>query len=376
MTQTSFPASTSPQHEGDDIFLSVRDIEKRFGAFTALDRVSLEVKHGEMVCLLGPSGCGKTTLLRTIAGLERQDGGRLHAGGREISLLPPQSRDYGILFQSYALFPNLTVEDNVAYGLNNGAGRPKLSRQQKHERVAEMLGMVGLSGSERKYPGQLSGGQQQRVALARALAPSPSLLLLDEPLSALDAQVREHLQLEIRRLQKEFRITTLMVTHDQEEAMVMADRIAVMNRGRIEQFGTPDEIYRRPASPFVADFIGQSNWLPFSRISGSQVAVGTLQLEIRPEEEELANGRLFCRPEAVDLFPHESAANRFRARVVDRIYLGNRYRLALASDALPGQTLLADVMGDAHDRLNAMHDAGHDQGIWISLPRQALQVFV
>jgi iron(III) transport system ATP-binding protein len=164
-----------------------------------------------------------------------------------------------------------------------------------------------------------------------------------------------------------------MVTHDQEEAMVMADRIAVMNRGRIEQFGTPGEIYRRPASPFVADFIGQSNWLPFTRISGSQVAVGSLQLEIRPEEEELASGRLFCRPEAIDLFPGEAAANRFRARVTDRIYLGNRYRLALAADALPGHTLLADVMGEAHERIDAMH--GGD-GIWISLPRQALQVFV
>ncbi|NUT99974.1 putative 2-aminoethylphosphonate ABC transporter ATP-binding protein [Herbaspirillum robiniae] len=368
MTQTSSPAAAPHHHDGDESFLSVRGIEKRFGAFTALDRVSLDVRRGEMVCLLGPSGCGKTTLLRTIAGLERQDAGSLHAGGRDISQLPPQSRDYGILFQSYALFPNLTVEDNVGYGLPR-----KLSRQHKRERVSAMLGMVGLSGSERKYPGQLSGGQQQRVALARALAPSPSLLLLDEPLSALDAQVREHLQLEIRRLQKEFRITTLMVTHDQEEAMVMADRIAVMNRGRIEQFGTPDDIYRRPASPFVADFIGQSNWLPFTRISGSQVAVGSLQLEIRPEEEELANGRLFCRPEAIDLFPHDAAANRFRARVVDRIYLGNRYRLALSCEALPGQTLLADVMGDAHERLAGMH--GGD-GIWIALPRQALQVFV
>ncbi|KAF1048144.1 MAG: Sulfate/thiosulfate import ATP-binding protein CysA [Herbaspirillum frisingense] len=374
MTQTFSPVPASRQADSDETFLSVRGIEKRFGAFTALESVSLDVKRGEMVCLLGPSGCGKTTLLRTIAGLERQDAGQLHAGDRDISLLPPQARDYGILFQSYALFPNLTVEDNVAYGLH--AGQRKLSRQQRHARVAEMLGMVGLSGSERKYPGQLSGGQQQRVALARALAPSPSLLLLDEPLSALDAQVREHLQLEIRRLQKEFRITTLMVTHDQEEAMVMADRIAVMNRGRIEQFGTPGDIYRRPASPFVADFIGQSNWLPFTRISGSQVAVGSLQLEIQPEEEELASGRLFCRPEAVELFPAEQATNRFRARVVDRIYLGNRYRLALSAEALPGQTLLADVMGDAHERIDAMHGANGPEGIWISLPRQALQVFV
>jgi iron(III) transport system ATP-binding protein len=352
-------------------FLSVRELSKRFGAFTALDQVSLEVGQGEMVCLLGPSGCGKTTLLRTIAGLERQDSGRLHAGGRDISHLPPQARDYGILFQSYALFPNLSVADNVGYGLNAAAGQ-RMTRQQKSERISAMLDMVGLAGSQSKYPAQLSGGQQQRVALARALAPSPSLLLLDEPLSALDAQVREHLQLEIRRLQKQFGITTLMVTHDQEEAMVMADRIAVMQRGRIEQFGTPAEIYRRPATPFVADFIGQSNWLPFTRISGSQVAVGTLQFEIPPAEEELARGRLFCRPEAIDLFPAAEAANRLRARVVDRLYLGNRYRLALSAHDLPGQTLLADISDEAHQRLPHAPEAE----LWIALPRQALQVFV
>ena len=369
MMHTPLSAASAPASLPDDAeasFLSVRDVEKRFGAFTALDRVSLDVRRGEMVCLLGPSGCGKTTLLRTIAGLERQDAGRLHAGGRDISLLPPQSRDYGILFQSYALFPNLSVTDNVAYGLT------RLGRQERRQRVAEMLAMVGLSGSEAKYPGQLSGGQQQRVALARALAPSPSLLLLDEPLSALDAQVREHLQLEIRRLQKQFRITTLMVTHDQEEAMVMADRIAVMQHGRIEQFGTPAEIYRRPSTPFVADFIGHSNWLPFTRVSGSQVAVGALHLEIQPEEAELASGRLFCRPEAVELFPAELAANRFQARVVDRIYLGNRYRLALTADALPGQTLLADVSDEAHARIAALPA---NDGLWVALPRQALQVF-
>ena len=190
----AMPVCPPDDTDGNERFLSVRGIDKRFGAFTALDGVSLEVRQGEMVCLLGPSGCGKTTLLRTIAGLERQDAGQIFAGGRDISDLPPQSRDYGILFQSYALFPNLTVADNVAYGLRN------MKRQARQERVTEMLSMVGLAGSQFKYPGQLSGGQQQRVALARALAPSPSLLLLDEPLSALDAQVREHLQLEIRRL--------------------------------------------------------------------------------------------------------------------------------------------------------------------------------
>jgi len=358
-----------------DAFLSIRTIQKRFGAFTALDHVSLDVKQGEMVCLLGPSGCGKTTLLRTIAGLEKQDSGSIHAHGQDISHLPPQSRDYGILFQSYALFPNLTVAQNVAYGLNSR----RMNRAQMQQRVAEMLDMIGLSGSEKKFPGQLSGGQQQRVALARALAPSPSLLLLDEPLSALDAQVREHLQLEIRRLQKQFNITTLMVTHDQEEAMVMSDRIAIMHHGRIEQFDTPDRIYRHPATPFVADFIGQANWLPFQRLSAHQVSVGALTLNIDDASRQgamhtvtdNAAGRLFCRPEAIDVQPAADASNRFSARVVDQIYLGNRYRMMLELDELPGQRLMADVADDVRSRLP---DVAAER-MWIALPQRALHLF-
>lgn len=359
-----------------EAFLAIRSIQKRFGAFTALDHVSLDVKAGEMVCLLGPSGCGKTTLLRTIAGLEKQDSGSIHAHGQDISHLPPQSRDYGILFQSYALFPNLTVAQNVAYGLNSR----RLNRAQMQQRVGEMLDMVGLAGSEKKFPGQLSGGQQQRVALARALAPSPSLLLLDEPLSALDAQVREHLQLEIRRLQKQFGITTLMVTHDQEEAMVMSDRIAIMHHGRIEQFDTPDRIYRHPATPFVADFIGQANWLPYQRVSAHQVSVGALTLNIDSESRQAGainsatdanTGRLFCRPEAVDVMPAADASNRFSVRVVDQIYLGNRYRMMLELDELPGQRLMADVADEVRARLP---DVAAER-MWIALPQRALHLF-
>ena len=214
--------------------MKVCGVQKRFGAFTALDNVSLDVAAGELVCLLGPSGCGKTTLLRCIAGLEKQDGGELYLGDRDVSHLAPQARDYGILFQSYALFPNLTVEANIAYGLA-GSGRDEVRR-----RVGQMLELVGLTGSEKKYPGQLSGGQQQRVALARALAPAPSLLLLDEPMSALDARVREHLCTELRQLQRNLGITTLMVTHNQDEAMLMADRIAVMNNGKVCLLYTSD----------------------------------------------------------------------------------------------------------------------------------------
>ena len=237
--------------------LRVSAVTKRFGAFTALDAVSLEVEKGRLVCFLGPSGCGKTTLLRVIAGLEAQDAGSIEIAGRDVSHLPPAQRDFGIVFQSYALFPNLTVTQNVGYGLVNR----RMGRRQIAERVSELLALVGMPEQGTKYPAQLSGGQQQRVALARALASSPSLLLLDEPLSALDARVRVRLRDEIKTLQRRLGITTIMVTHDQEEALAMADRIVVMNRGRVEQVGTPAETYGRPASAFVADFVGAMNML-------------------------------------------------------------------------------------------------------------------
>ncbi len=216
-------------------YLKIENVTKKFGDFKALDDVSMEVFEGEFVCFLGPSGCGKTTLLRAIAGLDIQTFGRIEQAGRDISALPPSERDFGIVFQSYALFPNLTVVRNVAYGLENR----KLPRAKIKARVGELLKLVGLSGQDNKYPAQLSGGEQQRVALARALATSPGLLLLDEPLSALDARVRVRLRHEIKALQHDLGVTTIMVTHDQEEALTMADRIVVMNQGKIEQIGTP-----------------------------------------------------------------------------------------------------------------------------------------
>ena len=343
------------------VSLQLRDIHKTFGAFQALDGVSLDVSAGELVCLLGPSGCGKTTLLRCIAGLERQDGGGIFFGDRDVSTLPPQARDYGILFQSYALFPNLTVAQNIGYGL---AGN---SRETLRARVAEMLELVGLKGSEQKYPGQLSGGQQQRVALARALAPAPKLLLLDEPMSALDARVREHLCGELRRLQKSLGITTVMVTHNQDEAMLMADRIAVINHGRVEQYATPQEIYRAPATPFVAEFVGQGNWLPYER-DGEHARVGALNLRlhgVRPAER----GRLFCRPEAVVINPLMHEDNLFSAQMREITYLGNRCRLSFELDALPGHTLLAELAPEAMPRLGA-------PDIRVALPPRSLQVFV
>ncbi|MEY3428528.1 MAG: Sulfate/thiosulfate import ATP-binding protein CysA, partial [Pseudomonadota bacterium] len=238
-------------------YLSLTHLHKAFGNFVALQDINLEIVPGELVCFLGPSGCGKTTLLRIIAGLEVQTRGTILQAGKDISNAHPAERDYGIVFQSYALFPNLSIADNVAYGLVNR----KVARNVVQQRVHELLTLVGLPGSGAKYPSQLSGGQQQRIALARALATSPGLLLLDEPLSALDALERVRLREEIRTLQQSLGVTTIMVTHDQEEALSMADRIVVMNHGCIEQVGTPTEIYREPASAFVADFVGQVNVL-------------------------------------------------------------------------------------------------------------------
>jgi iron(III) transport system ATP-binding protein len=239
-------------------YLSLEGITKQFGGFQALKGIDLQIPKGEFICFLGPSGCGKTTLLRIIAGLEAQTAGRIRQAGHDISTLPPAQRDYGIVFQSYALFPNLSVADNVAYGLVNR----RAPKAQIRARVSELVALVGLPGSEGKYPAQLSGGQQQRIALARALATSPGLLLLDEPLSALDAIVRVHLRQEIKQLQRRLGVTTIMVTHDQEEALSVADRIVVMNHGVIEQVGTPMQVYREPASAFVADFVGRINTLP------------------------------------------------------------------------------------------------------------------
>ena len=250
--RSSGVSRTSP---GSEPYLRITGLWKAFGDFLALKDISLDIAAGEFVCFLGPSGCGKTTLLRAVAGLDPQTRGEIHQAGQDISKLPPSKRDYGIVFQSYALFPNLSVARNIAFGLEN-TGRPKAEIKK---RVAELLELVGLPDQADKYPAQLSGGQQQRIALARAIAISPGLLLLDEPLSALDAKVRVHLRHEIKELQRKLGVTTIMVTHDQEEALSMADRIVVMNQGTVEQVGTPAQIYRHPTTLFVADFIGETN---------------------------------------------------------------------------------------------------------------------
>jgi len=237
-------------------YLSIQGITKTFGSFSALDRVSIDIRKNEFVCLLGPSGCGKTTLLRVIAGLEQPSSGAVFVNGKDLTRLPPAKRNFGMVFQSYALFPNLTAIQNIAYGLK-GKG---FARAEIREKAAAAIAQVDLAHVADRYPSQLSGGQQQRIALARAVVLEPDFLLLDEPLSALDAKVRNRLRRELRELQESLGITTIMVTHDQDEALTMSDRIVVMNRGEIMQIGTPTEVYETPNSPFVADFIGAINF--------------------------------------------------------------------------------------------------------------------
>ena len=276
-------------------YLSLEGIRKSFGPFQALTDVDLSIEAGEFVCFLGPSGCGKTTLLRIVAGLEAQTGGRIVQAGRDISRLPPAERDYGIVFQSYALFPNLTVADNVAYGLVNR----RVAKAEIRSRVDELLRLVGLPSSAPKYPAQLSGGQQQRIALARALATRPGLLLLDEPLSALDAIERVRLRGEIRALQKSLGVTTIMVTHDQEEALSVADRIVVMNHGVIEQVGTPLEVYAEPKAAFVADFVGRANRLSAVAEADGTFSIGAVRLPAPPGRSFPPGARVvvYLRPE-------------------------------------------------------------------------------
>jgi len=314
--------------------IEIRNVSKRFGDFHALRDVSLDIASGELIALLGPSGCGKTTLLRIIAGLETQSAGSIFQGTRDISVLPPAQRDYGIVFQSYALFPNLSVADNVAYGLVNR----KQPRAQIAQRVDELLKLVGLPGSGTKFPAQLSGGQQQRIALARALATAPGLLLLDEPLSALDALERVRLRQEIRSLQRKLGVTTVMVTHDQEEALSVADRIVVMNQGVIEQVGTPMEIYRDPASPFVADFVGKINVLAGQLHPGRRVHIGDSVFDCAHDTDAARDVKVYLRPEDVLARPIAAGdANVFEGDIDKIEFLGSYCLVRVSAPAIGPQ---------------------------------------
>jgi ABC-type Fe3+/spermidine/putrescine transport system ATPase subunit len=305
-TQLLSRASTSPQTPD----VEIAGVTKRFGEVAAVDALDLEVHPGEFLSLLGPSGCGKTTTLRLIAGFERPDEGEIRIGGNDVAGLPPYKREVNTVFQSYALFPHLTVGDNVAYGLKQRG----LGRKERRARALEMLELVRLTGFEGRKPKQLSGGQQQRVALARALVMQPRVLLLDEPLGALDLKVRKQLQIELKRIQEEIGITFVYVTHDQEEALAMSDRVAVMHSGRIEQLGAPREIYDRPATRFVADFIGETN---FIRQAGEIVAV---------------------RPEHVRLTPTAPSEGGLAATVLATMVVGSAVQCVVRTD--DGQELL------------------------------------
>jgi iron(III) transport system ATP-binding protein len=354
--------------DGGEPYLKIRNVGKRFDQFVALQDVNLDIHHGEFVSFLGPSGCGKTTLLRAISGLDVQTTGTIIQNGRDISNLPVNQRDFGIVFQSYALFPNLKIKDNVAYGLVS-AGK---SRQEIEKRSADLLGMVGLADQAEKYPAQLSGGQQQRVSLARALALSPGLLLLDEPLSALDARVRARLRGEIRDLQQRLGITTIMVTHDQEEALTMSDRIVVMSKGRIEQVGTPDEVYRKPASPFVADFVGRMNFIKGRLLSNSSADCRGALLSFASDLTYAPGTEVtIClRPEDIVVRDLAAASNGVEVDIGVMEFMGNHFSTTLH---LVGTNLSvsADLsMNDVRD-LNIKPGAR----IHAALPADRLRVF-
>ncbi len=334
-------------------YLELQRLSRRFGGLVAVDHVSLAVERGELVSLLGPSGCGKTTLLRMAAGLETPDDGRVFLEGKEITALPPYARRMGMVFQAPALFPNLRVRDNIAFGLRV-AGR---TREAATMRVRELLELVGLARRAEHFPHQLSGGEQQRVALARALAVEPRVLLLDEPLTALDGPLRASLRTEIRRIQQRLGVTAIYVTHDQEEALSLSDRVAVMNRGRIEEVGRPRELYRSPRSPFTAAFIGSSTILEAEVVNpeSGQLSVGGLQLR-SSEVGGLTVGarlRILIRAEAVRLVDSEQPPPGLNCVAGTLIVKAFRGPVTVLEVDIGGTLLKAEVSSEAADPLEA-----------------------
>ena len=358
-------------------YLQIKGLWKSFNDFLALKNINLDIAAGEFICFLGPSGCGKTTLLRAVAGLDAQTRGQIFQDGVDISNFPPSKRDYGIVFQSYALFPNLTVARNIAFGLENTG----YSRADVAARVSELLALVGLPEQADKYPAQLSGGQQQRIALARAIAINPGLLLLDEPLSALDAQVRVYLRHEIKELQRKLGVTTIMVTHDQEEALSMADRIVVMDHGTVEQVGTPMEVYRNPVSLFVAKFVGEINQFVGMGEPGCKTTVGTRQI-LTNAHNIMGECAVAIRPE--DLIPHKKGVcsstsvdktitveNTFDGVVHEMEFLGSHWRCHLSVPILCSDPLIAIFSINAVRRL----DLKIGMEMAVELPTERILIF-
>jgi putative spermidine/putrescine transport system ATP-binding protein len=322
--------------------LKLANVTKRFGNVTALDNFNFEVGVGELVALLGPSGCGKTTALRVVAGLENQDSGQVYVGDNDISSTPAHKRNMGMVFQAYSLFPNLTAEENVSFGLQ----MRKVNKDVRIKKAQTLLELVGLPTHGKRFTHQLSGGQQQRVALARALAFEPEILLLDEPLSALDAQVRVNLREEIRRLQISLGTTTLFVTHDQEEAMAISDRVGVMSNGVLEQIDTPDVLYNQPATNFVASFVGVMNKIP-SELTDGHVEVFGKRLKAIKSDQSAGKVHALIRPESIKV---KSNSTNLNAKVLTRSFLGASSNIVCQlSDGTIVQSLMTSSgSGDLH----------------------------
>ena len=339
---------TSPMTRTQDaapragVAVQMEGLRRQYGPVVALDGLDLTMHPGELVALLGPSGCGKTTTLRLLAGLEDADAGQITVGGKDMTHLPASKRDMGMVFQAYSLFPHMTVQQNVAFGLR----LRRMSKEKREHRALEMLKLVELSEQAGRYPHQLSGGQQQRVALARALAIEPQVLLLDEPLSALDAKVRSQLRDQIRRIQLEVGISTLFVTHDQEEALAIADRVGVMRNGRLEQLASPTEVYSRPATPFVAEFVGLTNRLA-GTVSGATVTVRGISLPLVDLSTPPGPATALVRPEAVTLASDDASdSGPLVGTVIATTFLGatSRVTVDLGDTTILAQLATSDAM--------------------------------
>ncbi len=349
--------------------LRLEDLTKRFGTLTAVDHVNLEVEEGEFLCFLGPSGCGKTTVLRMITGFETVTSGRILFNEKVINHLIPQKREFGIVFQSYALFPNMTVQENISFGLKVR----KMSKKAIDERVEEMLNLIGLRDWRNLYPPQLSGGQQQRVALVRALAPDPQVLLLDEPLSALDAKIRVRLRAEVKRLQQELKKTMIYVTHDQEEALSIADRVVVMEKGKFRQVGRPIDIYKYPNSSFVADFVGTSN---FFKGEWSEDWVTVRKRRWRVGQKGDSNNEevlVAIRPEKIEVFragesPQVEPSNLLSGKIEVVTFLGAAVRLVIHSE---GEEVISDVIEKEFEQKQLKQG----DEIFLYFPPEALTVY-
>ncbi len=347
-------------------FLKLSGIQKRFGDALAVEDFNLDAERGEFVSFLGPSGCGKTTTLRMIAGFEEPSAGTIEVEGRDITYMPPNRRNVGMVFQSYALFPNMSVADNIGFGL-------KVRKQPGaaiRKRVDELLTLIHLEGRGGRYPYQLSGGQQQRVALARALAIEPQVLLLDEPLSALDAKIRVALRHEIRQIQRQLGITTVYVTHDQEEALSLSDRVVVMSEGRIEQIGTPFEIYNFPSTSFVASFVGTLNRFDAQVVDAAsgRVAIDGQQIATaKPVRGGETIAAIALRPESLSMGDGPAGANRLRGTIEDITFLGSIVRIRVRLSG--GTTVAADTFNEPHLALPAV---GSEATLWF--PREACLV--